>query len=118
MNKAMWISDRRIYLDASGNAVEAKDPSRVSLLVCEGGSLPLNEAKRLGLVASEPEAAKAAEVAEDEAEVEPELEDETKAETEGENQAAQPESDQAAEPAKDKAVKPKRNQAKKPARNK
>ena len=49
-----WTSDRRIYLDAAGNVVEANDPNKLTLLVAAGGTMPLAEAKRLGLVAPEP----------------------------------------------------------------
>lgn len=51
MPSALWTADRRIYLDREGRAVEAKDPARVSLLVAEGGQIPLEQAQRLGLVA-------------------------------------------------------------------
>lgn len=46
----MWTADRRLYLDKEGKAVEADDPSRTSLLVAEGGSIPLDQAAQLGLV--------------------------------------------------------------------
>lgn len=48
--KGVWTSDRRIYLDKDGNAVEAKDPARVSLLVAAGCTLPIETARRYGLV--------------------------------------------------------------------
>lgn len=48
--KGVWTSDRRIYLDKDGNAVEAKDPARVSLLVAAGCTLPMETARRYGLV--------------------------------------------------------------------
>jgi hypothetical protein len=51
----MWTSDRRLYRDAEGNVVEATDPSKQSLLVGKGGTLPLDQARELGLV-DEPEA--------------------------------------------------------------
>ena len=50
----LWTADRRIYLDAHGKAVEAKDPTRVSLLVAVGNTIPLTQAMALGLVATEP----------------------------------------------------------------
>jgi len=59
---AAWIADRRIYLDAQGNAVEANDPAKATLLVPVGGTLPLERARALGLVptpAAPPEPAKA-----------------------------------------------------------
>lgn len=50
-----WIADRRIYLDANGNAVEAHDPARVSLLIAPGQSMSLARALALGLMpADEP----------------------------------------------------------------
>ena len=50
MASNMWTSDRRLYLDKDGNVVEADDPSRVSLLVAKGGTVPLIDAERYGLV--------------------------------------------------------------------
>jgi hypothetical protein len=55
----LWTSDRRIYLDKDGAAVEADDPARVSLLVAQGGTIPLTEAERLGLVTVTPAEVKA-----------------------------------------------------------
>lgn len=52
MAKNLWTADRRIYLDKDGKAVEADDPTRASLLVAQGGTLPLEEAERLGLLAA------------------------------------------------------------------
>ncbi len=52
MPTALWTADRRIYLDAAGRAVEAKDPRRVTLLVAEGGQIPLEQAQALGLLAA------------------------------------------------------------------
>jgi hypothetical protein len=43
-------SDRRLYLDANGQVVEADDPNRASLLVSEGGELPMEDARRYGLL--------------------------------------------------------------------
>lgn len=57
-----WTADRRLYLDKNGKVVEADDPGRVSLLVAQGGSIPLVQAEALGLVTVQPavvEAAKA-----------------------------------------------------------
>lgn len=58
-----WVSDRRLYLNAAGQAVEADAPDRVTLLVAAGGRLPLADAERLGLLPvpepAEPEKAKA-----------------------------------------------------------
>jgi len=47
---AVWIADRRIYLDSQGNAVEANNPAKATLLVPVGGTLPLERARALGLV--------------------------------------------------------------------
>lgn len=60
MPATMWTAPRRLYLDDAGNVVEADDPKRVSLLVAQGGVLPLDRAEQLGLVkAAEPKANKA-----------------------------------------------------------
>lgn len=48
-SKATWTSDRRLYLNAAGQVVEADDPSRVSLLVAQGAALPADVAQRYGL---------------------------------------------------------------------
>jgi hypothetical protein len=62
MSRPMWTSTDRLYLDASGRVVDAKSPTRLTLLVREGGTIPLDEAKRLGLVkAEEPAGDKAVE---------------------------------------------------------
>lgn len=45
-----WTSDRRLYLDKDGNAVEQDSPARVRLLVGVGGSIPMEQARALGLV--------------------------------------------------------------------
>lgn len=52
-----WTADRRLYLDANGKVVEANDPTKLTLLIAPGQSMPLTEAQRLGLVpvAAEPE---------------------------------------------------------------
>lgn len=50
-NRALWTSDRRLYLNANGQVVEADDPTRVSLLVRAGGTMLRSEAERLGLLA-------------------------------------------------------------------
>ena len=47
MASNVWISDRRLYLNAAGQVVEAGAPDRVSLLVAAGGRLPLADAERL-----------------------------------------------------------------------
>jgi hypothetical protein len=49
MNAGVWVANRRVFLDANGNAVEANDPTRVELLVPEGGKLPMSRAIALGL---------------------------------------------------------------------
>lgn len=50
MASNLWTSDRRLYLNADGAVVEADDPSRVSLLVAAGGTIPLADAERLGII--------------------------------------------------------------------
>ena len=45
-----WIAPHRLYLDATGRVVGAKDPARETLLVQEGGRLPYYQAEQLGLV--------------------------------------------------------------------
>lgn len=47
----MWVSEKRLYLDAEGNVTEG--PGKVSLLVGAGGSIPLEQAQALGLVDAE-----------------------------------------------------------------
>ena len=51
--EGQYTADRRLSLDASGNVVEADDPSRVTLLVAKGGTLPMEDARRYGLVDDE-----------------------------------------------------------------
>ncbi len=46
----LWTADRRLYLDSAGKAVEANDPTRRSLLVAVGNTIPLEQAHALGLV--------------------------------------------------------------------
>lgn len=46
----LWHSDRRLYLNAKGKVVEADDDKRVELLVEQGGVLPLDDARKYGLV--------------------------------------------------------------------
>ena len=50
----LWTSDRRIYLNAEGKAVEADDPTKQSLLVAQGGTIPLADAEKYGLVTVTP----------------------------------------------------------------
>lgn len=45
-----FVSDERLYLDKDNNVVGGDDPSKASLLVAEGGVLPLATAKQYGLV--------------------------------------------------------------------
>lgn len=45
-----WTSDRRLYLTADGRAVGEGDTDALSLLVPEGGRIPLADALRYGLV--------------------------------------------------------------------
>lgn len=49
-------SDRRLYLNAEGKVVDEGDPSRVTLLVGKGGEIPMEEARRYGLVGGAQEA--------------------------------------------------------------
>lgn len=49
-NKALWISDRRLYLTKDGKVVGDKDPNKLTLLVAAGGSIPLADAKGYGLL--------------------------------------------------------------------
>jgi hypothetical protein len=67
-SKTHYISDRRLYLDADGNVVEAGDPAAATLLVGEGGNLPLARAEELGLVGEKAEKARSARAAKAEAE--------------------------------------------------
>lgn len=50
---SMWTSDRRLYLDDEGKVVGADDPGRTTLLVGEGGKLPADRARELGLISDE-----------------------------------------------------------------
>lgn len=45
-----YVSDRRLYLDAAGNLVEANDPAKLTLLVAEGSTLTEAQARQYGLV--------------------------------------------------------------------
>lgn len=49
----MWVSDKRLYLDADGNVVEATDPTKATLLVAEGGKLTEDQARQYGLLGDE-----------------------------------------------------------------
>lgn len=48
-----WTADRRIYVNAQDQVVEEGAPDAAFLLVGAGGTLPLAEARRRGLVAEE-----------------------------------------------------------------
>lgn len=98
MTGKQFSPGRRIYLDKEGNAVEADNPSRLTLLCPAHGSIPMSEAIRLGLVQQVAIEAPEAQPVEVEVTVEAEVE---KAEEEPETKA-EPKS-------KDKAVKPKSN---------
>jgi hypothetical protein len=50
-----FTATERLYLDADGKVVKADDPKRRSLLVGVGGTMPMDRARALGLVA-EPKA--------------------------------------------------------------
>lgn len=54
MASNLWTSDRRLYLDKDGKVVEADNPTRLSLLVAAGGTIPLADAERYGLVTVTP----------------------------------------------------------------
>ncbi len=47
---AAYIADRRLYLDNNGTVVEANDPTRATLLVAVGATLPEARARELGLL--------------------------------------------------------------------
>ena len=53
-NEPLWLSSERLYLTAEGQVVGDKDPRKLTLLVAAGNSLPMAEAKRLGLVETKP----------------------------------------------------------------
>lgn len=57
MAENTWTADRRLYLDKDGKVVEADDPTRARLLIAQGGALPIEQAKALGLVVEEKAAA-------------------------------------------------------------
>lgn len=46
---AGFIANRRLYLNAANEVVEHDDPSKVTLLVGEGGTVPEDRARELGL---------------------------------------------------------------------
>lgn len=48
-----YTADRDLYLNRSGGVVEATDPTRLSLLVRTGGTLPAARARELGLIPPE-----------------------------------------------------------------
>lgn len=54
MASNMWTSNRRLYLDKDGKVVEAGDPTKQSLLVAAGGTIPLADAERYGLITVTP----------------------------------------------------------------
>jgi hypothetical protein len=49
-SSAVYISDKRLYLDKAGAVVGEKDPTRVELLINEGGKLPIAQAQKYGLL--------------------------------------------------------------------
>lgn len=49
----VFVADRRIYLDDEGKVCAADSPNRRTLLVAPGGTLPMEQAVRLGLAAAE-----------------------------------------------------------------
>lgn len=52
-NRTDYVSDKRLFLDAAGNVVDETSDARVSLLVGEGNSIPMEDAIRYGLVNAE-----------------------------------------------------------------
>lgn len=48
-----YVANRRLYLNAEGQVVERGDPSATTLLVGEGGVVPAQRARELGLVSEE-----------------------------------------------------------------
>jgi hypothetical protein len=53
---AAYTADRRLYLDKNGKVVEANDPTRATLLVAAGATLPEARARELGLLVVEEKA--------------------------------------------------------------
>lgn len=49
----VFTATERLYLDPEGNVVKAKDPNRARLLIGAGQTMPMDEARRLGLVEEE-----------------------------------------------------------------
>jgi hypothetical protein len=52
----IYTSDERLYLDSAGNVVTHDSPAKALLLVAEGGTLPMDRARELGLVKDNTEA--------------------------------------------------------------
>ena len=50
----IYTATERLYLDSGGNVVRHDNPAKVSLLIAEGGTMPMSRAQELGLV-KEPE---------------------------------------------------------------
>lgn len=50
MAEGQYTSTERVYVDRDGKRVDAKDPNRHTLLVAEGGSIPMEQARKAGLV--------------------------------------------------------------------
>lgn len=63
-NTFNWTATEKLYLDASGKVVGAKDPTRYTLLILPGQSMPRWRAESLGLVAPLPERIITANIAE------------------------------------------------------
>lgn len=87
---AVYISDRRLWLDAEGKVVEDGDPKAHSLLISgPGKKIPEAQARALGLMGDEPtgdipDEVGVAEAAGTEPEPEPETEPETETSGSGE----------------------------------
>jgi len=53
MANTVYVASERLYLDDAGNVVSADDPTRRTLLVPAGGTLPQARAEALGLLTSD-----------------------------------------------------------------
>lgn len=68
MAEGQFTSAERVYVDRDGNRVDAKDPKRHKLLVAAGGQLPMEDARKAGLVKDEGQAAEGSDATDDAAE--------------------------------------------------
>jgi hypothetical protein len=53
MAEGQYTSQERVYVDKDGNRVDAKDTARHRLLVAAGGSIPMEDARKAGLLNEE-----------------------------------------------------------------